>query len=146
MSGFLFRIRQSAKIRYLLQSGTIFALNLAVMVALHEWLGVSKNFAFAIAILTVIATGFLSLKYFVYQAPGGNIGREFLAYLPSVGMFALLQYLIFITLHDTAGVDYRIANICAQGTTFVSKFFFYRAFVFRRSGESITRSAPGTDG
>lgn len=141
MSGLFFLLRQSAKLRYLLQSGFVFTLNLGVTVAAHEWLGLPKNLAFALALVTVIATGFLSLKYFVYQATSGPIVREFLAYLPSVGMFAVLQYILFWGLGSVAGVDYRLANIAAQGTTFVLKFFFYQAFVFQAAKAG---SAPET--
>lgn len=124
--------------RYLLQSGFIFALNLGATALLHEALGIPAGMAYAATLFLVTIVGFLTLKFFVYRDREGDLLRQFLTYLPSVALFRGAEYLGFTLLHGWLDLFYLAAIVIVQGTSFSTKYFYFRLLVF-------TKTSPRAD-
>ncbi|MFO0944655.1 MAG: hypothetical protein U1D30_01720 [Planctomycetota bacterium] len=114
-----------------MQSGFMFGLNLGSTAILHEGFAFSTKIAYAVTLGIVTLVGFLTLKYFVYQDLQGNLARQFVAYLPSVALFRGAEFLGFALLNGWLGVQYLAAIVAVQGTSFTSKYFYFRFLVFR---------------
>jgi len=117
--------------RFLAATALLFATNLGLTVLLHELLGLSERLAFAIALATAFGLGFLLMRHFIYRAASGSLTRQFLLYAPSAAAFRGAEYLTFLLLSTFTSLDYRLLVVLVLGTTFISKFFYYGAAVFR---------------
>ena len=107
-----------------------FCLNLAITAFVHEVLGASEELAFAVALATVFTFHFLSGRYVIYSAAGGDPRRQLVRYALASGAFRGAEYLGFLGLHTVAGIAYPVAIVAVLGTSFFAKFFFYGRVVF----------------
>ena len=111
-----------------------FVVNLGLTVVLHEVFGVRNTIAYAVALTTVFFMNFAFFRYYVFvQDDPRSLGALFATYTASAIGFRLVEYASFVLFHTVAGVQYVVAIVLVQGTSFVAKYFYYgRVFRSRR--------------
>jgi putative flippase GtrA len=107
-----------------------FCLNLAITAFVHEVLTASEEVAFAVALITVFTFHFISGRYVIYGAAGGDPKRQLVRYALASGAFRGAEYVGFLALHTVAGFAYPVAIVAVLGTSFIAKFFIYGRVVF----------------
>ena len=108
-----------------------FGLNIAVTVALHEWLGAPEELAFAVALLVVFAFSFVTSRYLIFVgAAHGDPKKQLLKFALSNAGFRLAEYLGFLVLHSVLRLPYLLAIVAVLGFSFLTKFFTYSTVVF----------------
>jgi putative flippase GtrA len=122
--------------RYGVVSGMSFVINLGLTALLHEVFGVAEEAAYAVALITVFLTNFVMFRYYVYGRTVGAAHRQLLAYTLSAIGFRGGEYLSFLLVHTVLGVYYLAAIILVQSVSAITKFFYYRAVVFRAAPRS----------
>ena len=112
-------------------------LNLVVTVVVHELLGASEEVAFAVGLITVFSFSFISCRYIIYRASGGDPRRQLIKYVLSSAAFRSAEYAGFIVVHTLFDVQYLVAIVLVLGTSFFGKFFFYGNVVFTDNRQDI---------
>jgi putative flippase GtrA len=116
--------------------GTATAITLAasfgLTILLHELLGTSEELAYAVALVVVFLTSFAFLRWYIYGRRTGPIVAQFCWYSLSALGFRGSEYLTFLVLHTWLDTPYILAMLVIQGASFVAKFLYYGAVVFRR--------------
>lgn len=108
-----------------------FAFNIAVTVALHEWVGAPEEFAFAVALAVVFVFSFVTSRYLIFAgASYGDAKKQLLKFALSNAGFRVAEYVGFLVIHSVLGVPYLVAIVAVLGCSFVTKFFTYNAVVF----------------
>ncbi len=107
-----------------------FTLNLGLSALLHEVVRAPEELAFAVALVVVFAVNFLACRYLIFDAAGGNLYRQLVAFALSSLVFRGLEYVAFLLLHSVAGVHYLVAIAAVLGISMIGKFLFYRGAVF----------------
>ena len=132
---------RSQAARWVGAGGFSFLLNVGLTVGLVEVARLSEEAAFAGALVLVFFVNFAIQRYVVFRSAGLPFGRQLWQFaLSSVG-FRVAEYAAYLGLLALA-VDYRAATVAVLIVSFVAKFFFYRAFVFK--GRDAGRdAAPG---
>lgn len=115
-------------------------LNLTISVGGHEWLGISANITYAVALVTVMAVNFLLMRHFVYRTATEHRAMiQLWRFVISSVAFRSGEYGCFYLLHNVFGWWYVLVILLVQGTGTLVKFFFYNRFIFgagKRHGES----------
>ena len=111
---------------------TLFSASLSagLPILLHEVLSVNEERAVAIGFATAYLANILLLKLFVFRSSGRWI-HELIKYVPTNGLFRLLEYTVFLALVRVVDLDYRIAVFSVLSITLGLKFLVYR-LIFRR--------------
>jgi putative flippase GtrA len=117
--------------RYLLISGLSFVLNLGLTVALHEVAGLSEELSYAIALVVVLATNFLFLRYYIYPARHGPFFKQLGLFLASSAVFRGLEYVAFLFGHTLLGLPYVPVLVVVQALSVIAKFLYYGLAVFK---------------
>ncbi len=131
--------------RSLLRFGMATALTLAasfgLTILLHELLGTTEELAYAVALVVVFLSSFAFLRWYIYGRRTGPIVSQFLWYSVSALAFRGSEYGAFIILHTWLGVHYIVAMLVIQSASFVAKFVFYGAVVFRHRALPVPSEA-----
>lgn len=120
---------------FLLASVIGLSINVGITAFLHEVLGCSPRFSFAVALVVAYSANFLNNRKWVFSsnvAPGGQVIR-FLAISLS---FRLLEYLVFLLVHLVFGIYYLAAVLISLASFYLFKFAAYKHLVFTRSAAS----------
>ncbi len=112
-------------------------LNLVVTVVVHEFLGAPEELAFAVGLITVFSFNFISCRYIIYRATGGDPRRQLIKYVLSSAAFRSAEYAGFIVVHTVFDVQYLVAIVLVLGTSFFCKFFFYGNVVFTDNRQDV---------
>ena len=132
MSQKLRKVLDARSFRWGVNTVASFVVNLGMTVGLHERLSVDPTVAYAVALLTVFLMNFVFFRYYVFSQPEPlPIRSQFMAYAGSAVGFRLAEYLFFLLIHVVFAVHYVVTIIAVQGASFIAKYFFYGAFVFR---------------
>ncbi len=113
-----------------------FTLNLGLSALLHELLGVSEELSFGVSLMVVFVVNFLACRYLIFDAAGGNLARQLIAFTLSSLAFRGMEYVAFLLLHSLVGVHYLIAITAVLGVSMIGKFLFYRGAVFVKQNNS----------
>lgn len=125
--------------RYSLLGGLSLVVNLVVVGALRELVGLSTAAAGAAGYAAVLLLNFVLARRHVFMSSAA-IAPELLRFgLVQVGM-RVAEYLTFLLLVYRAGFGYSLAIVVVAGAFFVAKFWMYRSYVFG------SRSDPGDVG
>ncbi len=112
-------------------SGFSFIVNIGVTFFCHEYIGLHEELSYAIALVTVLVTNFLGLRYAVFKAQKSKPGRQFLYFVLSSIGFRVVEYIIFIIIHSWLGLYYLLAIVLISIVFTVLKFFFYGSTLFK---------------
>jgi putative flippase GtrA len=123
--------RRSA-LRFTAATGLSFGVNLGLTAALHEWFGVAEETAFGVALAVVFLMNFAMLRWWIYGRRPGSLAWEFAGYSVSALAFRGAEYLAFLLVHTWLNVHYTAAILGIQAVSFVSKYVYYGAVIFRR--------------
>lgn len=124
-------------LRFGLLSGLSLVVSVGLTVVLHEAVGMLEEWAFGISLVVVFAVNFVACKYWVFEGKAGDLKRQLVIFALSSAGFRLAEYLGFLLVHTVLGVYYLWAMIGLKSAVVLSKFFYYRAVVFRSpSGRS----------
>ena len=115
-------------IRYGVSSGASAAVSLGLPVLLHEAFGVEQKLAVAISQASVLLLNFLMIRLFVFRSKS-KAKRDLAYYVGSAVAFRGLEYLLFLTLFELAGLHYFLALLLTLGASTLVKFGWYR-FLF----------------
>jgi putative flippase GtrA len=113
-------------------SGFSFFLNIGLLFTIHEFIGLSEEVAFALSLLTVFLANFIILRNYIFKTGESNWKRQFIYFFYASLCFRILEYLLFLILHSWFRTYYLLAAIIILGLSSISKFLFYRSFVFRK--------------
>jgi putative flippase GtrA len=108
-----------------------FGLNVAVTVALHEWLRAPEELAFGVALAVVFVFSFLTSRYLIFAgASYGDPKKQLLKFALSNAGFRITEYVGFLVLHTLLRLPYLLAIVAVLGVSFLTKFFTYSSVVF----------------
>ena len=107
-------------------------LSFGLTIGLHEYLGLSEDTSYGIALITVFLVNFVGMRAWVFAAGQGRVTIQFVSYVATAAGFRGFEYAAFLLLHNWLGVQYILAILLIQGISFVAKFFFYGGVVFRK--------------
>jgi putative flippase GtrA len=120
-----------------------FALNLAVTVSLHEWVGAPEELAFAVALAVVFVFSFVTSRYLIFAgAAHGDPRKQLVRFAISNAGFRVAEYLGFLVLHTLLDLPYLAAIVAVLGFSFLTKFFTYSTVVFVDDGEPRPGEEP----
>lgn len=124
--------RRRSLVRFGIVTVITFALSFGLTILLHEVAGAPEELAYAVALATVFCTSFAFLRWYIYGRRTGPIVPQFFWYGLSALGFRGSEYLAFLVLHTWLDTPYILAMLVIQGASFVAKFLYYGAVVFRR--------------
>lgn len=116
--------------RFIAVSAVGFPLNLAVTVFVHEVLGASEEFAFAVALAVVFLFNFAACRYVIFRATSGDPRRQLFRYALYSAVFRLAEYVAFLLVRSVFDTQYLLAALLVLGVSFLLKFRFYGDVVF----------------
>lgn len=122
-------------IRYLINTGLSFVVNLGLTALLHEAFDVHEATAYAVALVTVFVMNFLLFRYYVFDGRTNKPGKQLATFAGTSVIFRVSEWFAFRLLLEKFGVYYLFAIILVQGTTFVIKYFVYGGWLFKRKAE-----------
>lgn len=117
-------------VRYLIATTVSAGLSILLPALFHEWFSVPEERSVAISLVIVLFVNFLTLRLFVFRSTGRSL-HQFLMFASSSVAFRVAEYLMFLGAFRMLGLNYIYALLLALGISFVGKFFFQRAVVFR---------------
>ena len=94
----------------------------------HELIGLSPNTSFALALSSLLAFHFVANAFFVFKIRASI--QKFRRYGTSAVGFRLLEYFLFMAVHEVGGVYYALAGVLALSCSMVVKFAVYKYYVF----------------
>jgi putative flippase GtrA len=128
--------KRASFVRFCLITGLSYAINVGLTAALTELAGWPEEAAFAAALVVAMTSNFLFMRYWIYDGAAGSGPRQVLLYLLSSVIFRGLEYALFLVAHTWLGVPYVLAITGVLGLSFLTKFFYYRAVVFKGQGSA----------
>jgi putative flippase GtrA len=117
-------------IKFLLVGGASFAVDLALLVLLHEVLGVDLWIATPVAFIASLVFNFLLQRSFTFRAQNGR-NVSFLKYVALV-VFNVVAIDIIVNAFDFWGLSYAIGKAVATVVTTSWNFVLYKVWIFRR--------------
>lgn len=127
--GMLRRLANASLVRFLFVGGLSFALDLGLLVFLHEVLGVELWIATPTAFLVSLVFNFLLQRIFTFQATNHR-GVSALKYILLVVVNILVSDLI-VTGFDALGWSYMFGKATSTILTTVWNYFLYRHWIFK---------------
>lgn len=129
--GMAIGLYQNAIVRFLLVGGLSFALDLGLLVLLHEVFGVALWVATPIAFVVSLVFNFLLQRMFTFRATNkGSISA--VKYMLLVILNITVSDLV-VTGFDALGWSYIIGKTTATILTTVWNYFLYRHWIFLRT-------------
>lgn len=120
--------------------GGLFAMlaNMGVTTGLHELAGIRVEIAYASGFAVVMLISFLICRHAVFQATDQPVLPQFVKFISAALVFRGAELAATIALFHAAELHYFVALVSVQVTSFLIKFFFYRAAVFSDAGKAST--------
>ncbi len=119
-------------VRYLVNTGLSFVVNLGLTYLLHEAFAVREAYAYAASLVTVFVMNFLLFRYYVFDGRTGSPGRQLATFFATSVAFRGFEWLAFVALYHRLGVHYLLVIVGVQGFTFILKYFVYGGWLFNR--------------
>lgn len=107
-----------------------FVVNLGITMTLHDFIGVTAEVAYAVALCTVMVMNFMICRHFVFDARGGSFKAQALQFLVGACMFRGAEYVAFLVFHTLLGLQYVAAIILVQLLAFLGKFVYFSRGAF----------------
>ena len=130
--------RRRKAIRYLVNTGLSFAVNLGLTFVLHEVFAVREALAYAASLVTVFVMNFLLFRYYVFDGRTATPGRQLAAFFATSVAFRSFEWLAFVALYHRLALHYLLVIVAMQGFTFVVKYFVYGGWLFKRKDGATT--------
>jgi putative flippase GtrA len=115
--------------RYLVVTVFSASVLLAGPYVLHEWLGVGKHIAVAIAFIVALIANFIIARFYVFRSRN-NWRTQFARFAITSASMRVGEYLAFLAVHMWTDLYYVLAVLIVLLVSFVLKFVIYRTFVF----------------
>jgi putative flippase GtrA len=135
--GLIRSIAASSVVRFIFVGGLSFALDLGLLVFLHEVLGVELWIATPVAFVVSLVFNFLLQRIFTFQATNHR-GISAMKYVLLVVVNILVSDFI-VTGFDALGWSYMVGKATSTILTTVWNYFLYRHWIFK-STESSRKS------
>lgn len=136
----LFRIVENSHlIKFLLVGGASFAVDLALLVLLHEVFGVDLWIATPVAFLASLVFNFALQRSFTFRAQNRR-HVSLLKYLALVG-FNVLAIDVIVNAFDAWGLSYGIGKAVATVLTTSWNFWLYKVWIFKREPAAVPAGA-----
>ncbi len=117
-------------VRYLLATVLSAILSFCLPVVLHELAKITEEASVAISLGVVFLLNFVTVRVFVFRSKAQPM-FQFVKFAASSVLFRFAEYLMFLAAFRSLGLHYLVALLLALTVSFVAKFFFQRAYVFR---------------
>lgn len=127
----LARLSSNRLLRFLLVGGLSFALDLGLLILLHEGFGVDLWIATPIAFLSSLVFNFLIQRSFTFKSTRGR-GSSMIRYGVLV-IFNTLMTDVIVNLFHNLDLTYTAGKVVATALTMVWNFFLYKHWVFHSS-------------
>lgn len=132
--GLVTGLYQNAVVRFLFVGGLSFALDLGLLVLLHEVFGVALWAATPIAFVVSLVFNFVLQRVFTFRATNkGSVSA--LKYILLVIVNIAVSDVIVVAF-DAVGWSYVIGKTTATVLTTVWNYFLYRHWIFQRTPQS----------
>jgi putative flippase GtrA len=133
-------VENSHLIKFLLVGGASFAVDLALLVILHEVFGVDLWIATPVAFLASLVFNFALQRSFTFRAQNRR-HVSLLKYLALV-VFNVLAIDVIVNAFDAWGLSYSIGKAVATVLTTSWNFWLYKVWIFKREpAEDRARAA-----
>lgn len=135
---------ESSFFRWAVISSWSFLLNIGGTVFLHEIVGLTEVFSYALVLLALLSINFLGCRYYVFSSDQGQekgFFKQFSGFLGSSVVFRFSEFLVFWFLVEVLGLYYVVVAVCVAGFFFVVKYVFYNKVLFK--GASIRQRPSG---
>lgn len=128
-------------VRYLVNTGLSFVVNLGLTALLHEVFEVREAMAYAVALVTVFVMNFLLFRYYVFDGRTDQPAKQLGTFAATSVVFRTGEWIAFRILteapffrefNERYAYYYLLVIIAVQGTTFVIKYFVYGGWLFKR--------------
>ena len=127
--------------KYLVVGVLSFAIDFALLVALHEVFGVALWLATPVAFLVSLGANYLLQRYFTFSGTPTR-GTSFVKYILLVAVNTVAASLI-VSGFEAVGSSYVIGKVVSTAAMTVWNFFAYKYWVFAaRGGAEDTAPAP----
>ena len=121
-----------APARFVALGATSFSLNLGITAVLHESFGVSPEFAFAAALVTVFFVNFAAMRWWVFRGTPRPLLDQLLGFGLSSLFFRGTEYLGYLLLYRWADLPYLMAALVVISVSFGLKYVAYNSWLFAR--------------
>ncbi len=121
---------QDRRLRYIVATGLSFSLTLFLSFSLKSFLGMPEKFAVAATLFIVFFINFYTNRVFVFRSKA-NARRQIVYFAASSIAFRVVDYSLFFILFSWSNVHYLWALSSALVITFIVKYFFQKAIIFR---------------
>lgn len=135
----LARLSNSHVFKFLVVGGLSFALDLGLLILLHEAFGVDLWIATPIAFLTSLVFNFLVQRSFTFKSTQGR-GSSMIRYGTLVVFNTFMTDVIVNFFHDV-DLTYTVGKIVATALTMIWNFFLYKHWIFR-TGAPTEKNKP----
>lgn len=132
--GLVVGLYQNAIVRFLFVGGISFALDLGLLILLHEVFGVALWAATPIAFVVSLVFNFLLQRIFTFRAT--NKGSVSAAKYILLVVFNIAVSDLIVTGFDALGWSYIIGKTTATALTTVWNYFLYRHWIFQRTPQA----------
>ncbi len=133
-------------VKFLVVGGASFAIDLGLLVLLHEVGGVDLWIATPIAFLASLVFNFLVQRKFTFRS-SGRVDVSMIKYGALV-VFNVIAIDVVVNLVDAAGHPYALGKVIATVATTIWNFLLYKHWIFksprRNSGVPADREDSGT--
>lgn len=123
-------VHNSHLIKFLLVGGASFAVDLGLLILLHEVFGVDLWIATPLAFIASLVFNFLLQRSFTFRAQNRR-HVSFLKYLALV-VFNVVAIDVIVNAFDAWGVSYGIGKVVATVVTTSWNFWLYKVWIFKR--------------
>lgn len=113
-----------------------FCISVGGTAALTELLGLTPKIAYLIALITVFCFNFVMCRYFIFAGKAGNVRLQLTAFTATSLVFRGIEYAAFYILYDLLALPYLLLIIAIQGTSSLTKFFWYNVVFSARKAPS----------
>jgi putative flippase GtrA len=129
--------------RFIIVGGLSFAIDLGLLMVLHEIFLVELWIATPIAFLTSLAFNFALQRIFTFRATNGR-SVSFFKYCLLVA-FNTLAVDVIVNLVDWLGAGYQIGKVVSTVMITAWNFFLYKHWIFRKPSEGADEEQVGLD-
>lgn len=127
--------------RYLFLGCAIYGGSLILMYGLTELCRLGELAAYALVQLVIGCTGFLIARRWVFQAHGGQLGRQARRFLASSVSFRLLNFALYSLLWSLLSVPREIGILAAIALLLPVKFVVEKTLVFAQRHDGQRQAA-----
>lgn len=133
---------QRSFFRYVIIGGSTFALDFALLILLHDVLGLNLLIAASISYWTSIIFNFFANRIWTFKADETSMGQNAVLYLLLLG-FNFVFNIGFIAGATHLGMHYALAKVIAVAMQVVWTYVLYKKVVFKKWTTPATPEEPG---